>query len=407
MGVQYGAKRYVYLAAGTIMMLFLGLIYGWSIFRVPFTEIFISWTISQLSLTFTISIIFFCIGGFAGGKLAKVIKSNIIVLIAAVLLFLGFLLVSRLDVYRPGESLARLYIFYGVFCGFGVGIGYNAVLGAIVKWFPDRPGFASGGLLMGFGLGALVLGGVANVLIVNMGLFQAFAALAFIMFFALFLGSFFMRPAPKISCGMGQASNTAGSDYTPAQMIKTPLFWLFFTRSLLISSAGLLVMNNAAVIAVVFGAPAVLGLMVSASNGGGRLVFGSFIDRFGRKKAMHTGSSILLVSGFCLYAGAVLHNAVFIFAGLLLVGLSSGANPSISSAIINMFFGHKNYPVNFSISNFVLIPAAILGPMLSSAVLERSGGVYNPVFIMIVIFSLVSFIINGILDKITKKTPRF
>ena len=384
-------------------MLFLGLINAWSIFRAPFNEIFIFWTIPELSLAFTISMISFCMGGFVGGKLVKTIKSNIILMIAAVLLFLGFFFLSRLDASRPEQSLVRLYILYGIFCGFGVGIAYNAVIGTIIKWFPDKPGFASGILLMGTGVGGLVLGSVANVLIINMGLFQAFFVLAFVMMFTLFFGSFFLKPVPKAFFGTNPASSTQEHDYTPAQMIKIPLFWLFVMRSFVVNSAGMIILSDAAVIAKTFGAAAVLGLMAPAASGCGRIMFGSLIDRFGRRKTLDVSSSIFLMAGLCLYAGAIMQNVFFIFIGLLFAGMSSGSNPTVSSTVINKFFGSKNYPVNFSIHNFVLIPAALTGPILSGIMLERSGGAYNSTFIMIIVLALLSFIINRLLNRFDKK----
>ena len=79
---------------GTLTLLFLGLIYAWSIFRTPIGELFPDWSISQLSLTFTISMIFFCLGGFAGGLMSKKFSVRVRFLISAVMLFIGFFAVS-------------------------------------------------------------------------------------------------------------------------------------------------------------------------------------------------------------------------------------------------------------------------------------------------------------------------
>ena len=145
-------KRWVYLGMGTLTLLFLGLIYAWSIFRTPFGELFPDWSISQLSMTFTISMIFFCLGGFAGGVLSKKLSIRTRMLISAVMLLVGFFAVSMVKPDSPSSSLIMLYIFYGVFGGGGVGFAYNGVIGTLNKWFPDKVGLASGIMLMGFGL---------------------------------------------------------------------------------------------------------------------------------------------------------------------------------------------------------------------------------------------------------------
>ncbi len=77
------SKKWLHLVVGIVLMLFLGLIYAWSIFRAPLGEIFTGWGASELSLTFTLSMIFFCLGGFFGGKLMAKIRPQFIVIIAA------------------------------------------------------------------------------------------------------------------------------------------------------------------------------------------------------------------------------------------------------------------------------------------------------------------------------------
>ena len=410
MNRRFGNERYTYLIAGTVGMLFLGLIYAWSIFRIPFNNIFTSWTVSNLSLAFTISMVFFCIGGFISGRLSMILGNNIITAIASALLFVSFFFISRLKPSEPEQSLIKLYILYGVICGSAVGMGYNAILSAIIKWFPDKPGTISGILLMGYGSGSMVLGSLASLLINKKGLFDSFLILAFVTAIVLFLCSFLIKRPPTTTAENLSKQGSAGisamrRDYTSLQMIKTSSFWLSFCWNMVVSASGLMVINSAAPIAIFFGAPAVLGLMVSVANGGGRFLFGVLIDKWGRKKTMHTCCATLLSSGICLYTGAILQNTILIFTGLLLVGMSFGSSPSITSAVVNSFFGSKNYQANISIHNFQIIPSAIIGPMVSSIMQGKSNGAYNSTFIILIAFALVSFVIQALLNNKEKSRP--
>ena len=127
-------KRWLYLGMATISTLFLGLIYAWSLFRTPFAEVFKTWTVAQMSMTFTISMIMFCLGGLIGGHLGKIFGVKLRILISGALLLIGFFMVSTLNPADASGSLTKLYIFYGVFGGGGVGVGYNAVITTITKW---------------------------------------------------------------------------------------------------------------------------------------------------------------------------------------------------------------------------------------------------------------------------------
>ncbi len=391
-------KRWSYLAAGTVMLVFLGLIYAWSIFKAPFNAVYADWTVSQLSLTFTISMIFFCLGGFLAGILLKRLKPALVLRAAAVLLFAGFFGVSRLNPEEPEKSLYLLYLLYGVFCGGGVGIGYNTIISTVNKWFADRAGTASGVMMMGFGLGGIILGSAVSAFIGQIGLFSTFAALAAGIAVILIAGAFFMKIPESPAEGKAAGSEMAGKNFTAPQMLRTPSFWLFMLWAVLLNSAGLLVINSAASIAVAFGAPAVLGLVVSVCNGGGRVLMGAFFDRFGRKPSMLLNVIFTFSAGACLLMGAKALGAALIFVGLMLAGVGYGGTPTLTSAFIHSEYGPQYYPVNFSLGNFSLIPAALLGPMISSALIEGSGGAYDSTFLMIVVLACAAFAVRLLLN---------
>ena len=400
-------KRWIYLGMGTITLLFLGLIYAWSIFRTPFGELFPEWTISQLSLTFTISMIFFCLGGFAGGLLSRRLSIRARMLISAVLLLTGFFAVSTVKTDAPSASLVMLYIFYGVFGGGGVGIAYNGVIGTLNKWFPDKVGLASGIMLMGFGLGGLVLGSAVNSMIGAMGILAVFRILAVVICIVCVLAALIIRApgeedAAELAALAGPDDRKTPGDvrnYTAVEMLRTARFWFFTIWAILLNSAGLLVINSAANISVAFGGTAVLGMIVSLFNGAGRIIAGNNFDRHGRKMSTIVNTAFMLGAGVLLTLGGMTGMYAFILCGLVFVGLAYGGCPTITSAYINSAFGPANFPTNFSIANFSLIPAATIGPMISSALLEKAGGSYDTNFYAIVGFALAALVMWALLNR--------
>ena len=130
--------------AGKDDLMVAGVIYAWSILKAPLAEEF-GWSGSELALNFTLTMCFYCLGGFFGGLFSKRLGSRISLLAAAVLSGLGFFLTSRLS-----GGVVTLYLSYGVIAAFGIGISYNVIISTVSAWFPDQKGLCSGALLMGF-----------------------------------------------------------------------------------------------------------------------------------------------------------------------------------------------------------------------------------------------------------------
>lgn len=395
-------SRVPYLWVGTLMMLLLGSIYAWSYFKTALGAIFPMWNQKQLSLTFTIMMILFAAGGLLGGKLSKTIRHSTLALLSGCLMLIGFVTVSFLPSSNETLALILLYIFYGGFTGLGVGIGYNVVLACVSSWFPDKDGLVSGILLTGFGFSSLIIANAAEALLRVTTLSIVFRGLGILCGGVMVLGSFFLRlptaddtlPAPK-----KKAVVSGGQDYTTAQMLRRPTFWLYFLWNLCMSATGMLVINNASSIALFFGAAATIGLLVSIFNSGGRLFIGMSMDKFGWKATMLIDNAVIISAGLLMVLGNALGLFPLVLIGMLMAGVCYGGGVTIQASLVRTFYGSKNYAVNFSTCNLVMIPAAFIGPMISAALVDAAGGAFGPTFIMVVVMGFFSLVINFFIRK--------
>lgn len=151
------ARRVLTLAVGTLLLLFLGLIYAYSVLMAPLKAQF-DWSVSGMTLIFAISIVAFTIGNLLAGKIESAVGVRPVYLLGAALLLAGFVGSSLVDV---PSALAVVYLTYGVLASLGIGLVYNVVIPVVTSWFPDACGMAQGVSLMGFGMGGFLLGPVA------------------------------------------------------------------------------------------------------------------------------------------------------------------------------------------------------------------------------------------------------
>ena len=162
---QIKSKRMIYLALSTLTLFFLGLIYAFSMFAAPMCSSF-GLEKGAVGLTFNIMMITFCVGAVVGSQLEKKIGVKGALVVSAAMFLVGFAGTGALAY----GNIAVVYTFYGVLGGLGVGIGYNTVIATTNVWFPDKVGFSSGVLMMGFGLSSLILGTLAVNVAASLGL---------------------------------------------------------------------------------------------------------------------------------------------------------------------------------------------------------------------------------------------
>ena len=180
-------NRWTIAVAGVFLQIALGAVYAWSVFRIPLAKQF-HWTISQVTLTFTIAIFVLGFAAFFGGLWLNGKGPRIVAMTGGFLYGLGVFLASF-----SNHGLWWLYLSYGVIGGIGLGFGYIVPVAVLVKWFPDRRGLITGIAVGGFGAGALITAPVATRLIQRVGVLTTFAYLGIAFLIVTVIAGYFMQ----------------------------------------------------------------------------------------------------------------------------------------------------------------------------------------------------------------------
>ena len=400
-------NRWVYAIVGVIVLLFAGLVYAWSVLSTPIAAEFTGWTKAQLSLTFTLVMILFCIGSLLCGLLAGKLSAKNAVRVSAVLFLAGFFIASRC------QSPITLYLGFGLLCGLASGLAYNGVMSTMVKWFPDKPGLISGVLLMGFGGGSFLIGklyqawtpagiGGWRTSFVVLGIICC-AVLAVCSCACVAPGADFTVPAGK----GGRAVAAPREDIKPAVMLKRPAFWLYYVWAIAVSAAGLALISQAS--GVVWEASAdqtaasvatIVGL-ISICNAVGRVLFGGMYDKFGRSLSMQLVNGLFILTSVVLLLAMSSRSVVVVIIGFVIGGLAySGVTPT-NSAFCRAYFGPTSYPVNFPLINSNLIFASF-GRNISGALYDASGS-YSSTFFLIIGLAVAGILCSLAISAIDRK----
>jgi OFA family oxalate/formate antiporter-like MFS transporter len=385
---------------GFVLLLFLGLIYAWSIFVSPLETEF-GWVRIQTSMIFTITMVCFCLGSLFSGRVTAKKGARVTIRLAAGLLLIGFIGSANVN------SLPGIFITYGVICGSAVGMGYNCILSTTLKWFAERAGMVSGLLLMGFGFGSMALGAGVTSMIGAFGWRMTFVILGVVFAVLLFVGSILLVPPSKefSEALLKKQQHKAGpsaplKDFTPAQMLKTSNFWIALLWNLLLTAGGLALISNAVpaareILLRSMDASAALILattamgMLSMASGVGRLIVGMVWDKKGYRFTLVFVALLLTLSMVMLIFADKTDNFALLVTGFFLLGFAYGGGPSSASALIMAFFGPKYYGQNYSIITCNMILSAVIGPTVISS-LQAATGTYGSAYIVFLFFGFAT-----------------
>ncbi len=399
----------VYLLTAVISLLFLGVVYAWSIFRTPLQQLLPSITSTDLSLTFTLSMIFFCLGGLLSSFVDKFLDIKGKILFAMTAIVIGLLLMSTLHTQSSVAAL-KIHLYYGVLLGCGVGFAYIPIISTTVKKFPNKAGLVSGILTMSYGFGSITIGVFVNKLEQIYGITTSFFLLALIFILPLTITAFILnlkvkknkdKNANNKTFNITKTSNiiTDKSDFSPRQMLTHNFFIGFALWDILICSVAFLIISNAAQISQYFGAPAVIGLVITLANGIARIIFGKIFDSMGRTTAMLGGSFALFFAGLLFILGLKFNITTMGIIALILTGAAFGSTPSISSAVIKQQFGSRYYSTNLSIINLQIAISASLSSIFQSYFKAESAQSFAAIYTLILVFGILTIYVSIILKK--------
>jgi len=392
-------------AVGTLAYFFLGVMYVWSVIRIEIGRVFPDYSAAQLSMCFTLMMSTFCIGGFVSGKIVQRKTPALSLRIGSLLTLIGYVGASMMDRFQPGTALTLLYICYSVVGGFGMGMGYNALMGNISPWFPGRVGLVTGIMMMGMGLSSIVFAFVIEWVCPLVGIFNVLIIIGIAVSVMLFISSFVVKKPPAAMNKSPEVPECAISK-TPREMVSSPSFWVYFLWNTFSGCSGLLVINSAANIAEYFGLVASLGMVISIFNGCGRPVVGLIVDKLGQYRAMGLLNIMLLAAAAMLIISDSTGMKILMFVGMIFVGIVYGGGSTVATKVISDLYGPRHFGVNHSISNFCVIAASFVGPYLSGILQDRSGGGFTSTFWMLMVIAVIMLLLIFALMAAVKRETK-
>ncbi len=356
-----GFSRWMVPPAALCIHLCIGQAYAFSVFNLPMTKLLgitqstpEDWKLTDLGWIFSIAIFFLGTSAAVFGRWVEEGGPRR-AMFAAGLCWAGGFLVSALG--AAAHNLWVIYLGYGVLGGCGLGLGYISPVSTLIKWFPDRPGMATGRAIMGFGGGAFIASPLSVWLMqrfstpTHIGVAETFAVLGCVYFVFMMVGAAIVRVPPP---GWKPAGYTppavAGklitrNDVYVYDALKTPQFWLIWWVLCLNVTAGIGVLGQASAMSqemfpgrvTVVAAAGFVGLL-SLFNMAGRFIWASISDFIGRKSTYFC----FFVLGTVLYAlvpsaGASGSVTMFVACFLVIISMYGGGFSTVPAYLKDMF----------------------------------------------------------------------
>ncbi|MYW62690.1 MFS transporter [Streptomyces sp. SID8379] len=415
-----GWSRWLVPPAALSVHLSIGQAYAWSVFK-PALESSLHLSGTQSALPFQLGIVMLGLSAAFGGTLVERNGPRWAMSVSLVCFSLGFLL----SALGAGLEQYWLIVFgYGFVGGIGLGIGYISPVSTLIKWFPDRPGMATGIAIMGFGGGALIASPWSAQMLESFGDGNGGLELAFLvhgLVYAVFmsLGVLLVRvPGKDVRAeSRGTARSTpTGPQVTANQAIRTPQFWCLWVVLCMNVTAGIGILEKAAPMITDFfqdtstpvSASAAAGFvaLLSAANMAGRIGWSSTSDLIGRKNVyrLYLGAGALMYLLIALWGDS--SKPLFVLCALVILSFYGGGFATIPAYLKDLFGTHQVGAIHGRLLT-AWSTAGVLGPLIVNRIADsqedagkHGQDLYGLSFMIMIGLLVVGFVANELVRPV-------
>lgn len=376
-------KKWLIAIMGTLTHLLLGTVYAWSFFQTPITELS-GWTNTQVAWAFSLSIFMLGVMAAWGGTKIDKYGPRKLAITGGVMYALGYII----SAYALSSGvLWLLYLAFGVLGGAGLGLAYVTPVATVSKWFTEKQGLATGMVVMGFGLGALVMSKLLAPFFLQISsnsLSTTFLYIGLTLVVVLPISASFLQlPPTEIKDAQTQTKQSVDLNVaSPIQLIFSKSFiiiWLMFMINVV---AGMIFISfqspllqdilrvrmpastNYADISVINSlnaAGATLIAISSVFNGLGRFFWGAVSDKVGR---VSTFRILLALQALMFIALIFVSHPVWFFVFVCVVLLCYGGGFGVIPSLINDSYGAQLMPVLYGAALTAWGVGGIIGPQI-------------------------------------------
>lgn len=399
-GVPAPRSRWTIPPAAVAIHLCVGSVYAWSVFNKPVEALHPHWPRGAAAYTFSIAIALLGLSAAFGGTWLERNGPRRAATVAA-LLFGGGLLLGGLGVALGWLWL--LYLGYGVVGGAGLGLAYVAPVSALIKWFPDRRGLATGMAVLGFGGGALIAAPLGERLITAYGVSQALlllgAGYGAIMLVA---ARVLRRPEPGWAPAGWRAPAVVAGDLTMPMAVRTRQFWLLWGMLFINITAGISILAQASpmmqdMFARTPEQAAVMLSVIAGFNAFGRIFWSTLSDYVGRRAVFLLFFAVqagLFAAIPTLAAGG--HWGLFQVAVVVIFTMYGGGFATTPAFLADMF-GARNVGAVHGVILTAWSAAGVAGPILITRIREANLAALPPGGSLVPIYDLTLYLMSGLL----------